>query len=102
MKDLKSATINKEGYMQEEIVSALARERELWQRERVSQVITVDRERSQHIVEVGLFQGYIGLLISVIRGQGMFRPLTPFIPGKDPPIRRHETDYIPVPSGLIG
>ena len=29
-------------------------------------------------------------------------PLAPYIPGSDPPIRRHKTEYMPVPLGLVG
>ena len=29
-------------------------------------------------------------------------PPAPYIPGRDPPIRRHETEYMPVPLGLAG
>ena len=46
-----------------------------------------------------MLQGYIGVLIDEMRGQGMSVPLAPLILGKDPPIRRHETEYMPVPLG---
>ena len=59
----------------------------------------MERERSQHIVEVGLLQGYIGVLIGEMRGQGMSLPSAPLIPGRDPPIKRHETEYMSVPLG---
>ena len=84
----------------------MAWEKELWQRERESQVVAMEkereRERSQHIVEAGLLQRYIGILIGEIKGQGMPVPLAPFIPSRDPPIWRYETEYMPVPPGSIG
>ena len=32
----------------------------------------------------------------------MHVPLAPYIPGKDPSIRRHELEYMPIPLGLAG
>nr|POE96101.1 hypothetical protein CFP56_23473 [Quercus suber] len=79
-----------------------AQERELWQRERENQAVAMERERSQHIAEADLLQGYIGFLIGEMRGQGMSVPLAPYIPGRDPPIQRHETEYMLVPLGPAG
>ena len=102
MQDLESVAFTREGYMQEEIVRALAQERELWQRERESLAIAMEREKSQHIAEASLLQGYIGILINKMKGQGMSVPLAPYIPGRDPPIWRHETEHMLVPPGLVG
>ena len=60
------------------------------------------REKSQYIAEVGLLQGYIGILIDKMRGYRMFMPPMPYILGRDPPTQRHKTEYMPVPSGPIG
>ena len=57
---------------------------------------------SAHIVEASLLQEYIGILIGEMRGEGMLVPSEPFIPSRDPPIRRHKTKYMPIPSGPIG
>ena len=44
-----------------------------------------------------MLQGYIGILIGEMRGHGMHVPPTPYILGRDPPIWRHETEYMPLP-----
>ena len=62
----------------------------------------MERERSQHIAKVGILQGYIGVSIGVMRGHGMSMPLEPYIPSRDPPIQRHEIEYMLVPPGLAG
>ena len=69
------------------------------EREQESQVVALERERSQHIDEVGLHYRYIGVLIDEMRGQEISVPPAPF---KDPPIRRHEIDYMLVPLGPTG
>lgn len=48
-----------------------------------------------------MLQGYIGILISEIRGHGMSVPLALYILVKDPPIQSHETKYVPIPPGPI-
>nr|POE50408.1 hypothetical protein CFP56_35580 [Quercus suber] len=35
-----------------------------------------------------------------MRGHGMHVPLAPYIPSRDPPIWRHEIEYMPVPLGF--
>lgn len=85
----------------QEIAKALIQERELQQREWESQVVAMERERSQHIVDEGLLQGYIGILIGEMRGQGMSIPSTPFIPGWDTRIKRHAIEYGALHQGRL-
>lgn len=59
----------------------------------------MERKKSQYIADAGLLQGYINILISEMKGQEMPVPTTPYIPSRDPPIRRHETEYMLIPSG---
>ena len=47
MIELKTAAAAREAYIQEEIARVLARERELWQKDREARATTTDRERSQ-------------------------------------------------------
>lgn len=60
-----------------------------------------EREREEPAYWASLLQRYIGILIDEIKGQGMLVPLAPFIPSRDPPIWRYETEYMPVPPGSI-
>ena len=46
MTKLETASTIREVHMQEEIAQALARERELWQRDREARATTIDRERT--------------------------------------------------------
>ena len=46
VQDLESAVVAREWYIKEEITITLAWERELWQRERESQAIAMEREKS--------------------------------------------------------
>ena len=56
-----------------------------------------ERKRSQLLVEIGMLCGYINVLIGEMRGHRMPVPPAPYIPSKDPPIRRRELKYMPVP-----
>lgn len=56
-----------------------------------------EREGSHHFAQTALLQRYIGVLICEIRGQGLDVPQAPTIPNINPPIWRHELDYMPVP-----
>lgn len=45
---------------------------------------------------------YIGILIGKMRGQRMHVPLAPYTPGRDPPIQRHESKYMPIHPSPAG
>ena len=49
MRDLEGATAARERYIQEEIARLLARERDLWQREREAHAIAMEKERERAI-----------------------------------------------------
>ena len=49
------------------------------------------------MIEIGMLCGYIGILISEIRGQRMPVPLTPNIPSRDTSIRQHKSEYMLAP-----
>ena len=68
-------------HMQEKIARALAREREVWQRDREMRVAAMDRDRSQFQTELALHQGYSMLLAGELRAACFTVPTTPEIPG---------------------
>lgn len=49
-----------------------------------------------------MLRGYISVLINEMQGQRMPVPPAPYIPGKDPPIRRYESKYMLAPPRLAG
>jgi len=49
VRDLEGTATPKEGYIQEEIARLLARERDLWQREREAHAIAMEKERERAI-----------------------------------------------------
>ena len=64
-----------------------------------------ERGRGQLQVEIGLLCGYIGILIGEMKGHKLPTPPTPYILGRDPPIRQHESKYMPAtpePTGSWG
>ena len=58
----------------------LAREREIWQRDKEIRAATMDRKRSQFQSELALHQGYSMLLEGELRTACLPDPIAPQIP----------------------
>lgn len=63
MIELEATFTIREVHMQEETAQALAREKELWQRDREVYVAMIERERSQLQSELAMLHGYSMLFV---------------------------------------
>ncbi|KAL0008419.1 hypothetical protein SO802_009921 [Lithocarpus litseifolius] len=88
--------------MQEETARALARERELWQRDREARATIANRKRSQLQSELAKLHGYTMVLIGKLRVARIHVLPPPYIPGRGPIVPPYEPGYMPAPPGLLG
>ena len=58
-----------------------------------------ERERSNLQVKIGMLREYISILIDKMRGHRMPMPPAPYIPHRNPHIRQHESEYMPIHLG---
>ena len=81
MTELEVLSTAREAHMQERTAWALAREREIWQKDWEMRAATMDRKHSQFQIELALHQGYSMLLARELRMAHLPIPTAPKIPG---------------------